>query len=133
MRTILFVLCLLLVALATTTAQPHAFLDHARPLVGSTVASAPHEVTLSFTQKLEPAFSSVTVTDASGNRVDQSKPQISGSTMSVGLKSIGPGTVTCTGTRCPSTPTKPRAISPSTSAAGDLGQSYSSGVQQGAV
>jgi copper resistance protein C len=92
MRTILFVLCLLLVALATTTAQAHAFLDHARPLVGSTVASAPHEVTLSFTQKLEPAFSSVTVTDASGNRVDQGKPQISGSTMSVGLKSIGPGT-----------------------------------------
>ncbi len=56
------------------------------------MASAPHQVTLSFTQTLEPAFSSVTVTDASGGRVDQGKPRISGSTMSVALKSIGPGT-----------------------------------------
>jgi methionine-rich copper-binding protein CopC len=92
MRTVLIVASLLLVALATTMAQAHAFLDHARPLVGSTVASAPHEVTLSFTQKLEPAFSGVTITDASGARVDQGKPQISGSTMSVALKSIGSGT-----------------------------------------
>jgi copper resistance protein C len=92
MRTLLIVLSLLFAPLAVITVQAHAFLDHASPLVGSTVASAPHEVTLSFTQNLEPAFSSVTVTDPSGGRVDQGKPQISGSTMSVVLKSIGPGT-----------------------------------------
>ena len=73
-------------------AQAHAFLDHASPLVGSTVPAAPHEVTLSFTQNLEPAFSTVEVTDASGARVDQGKAQISGNTMRVGLKSLGPGT-----------------------------------------
>jgi methionine-rich copper-binding protein CopC len=92
MRTLPIVLSLLLVPLATIAARAHAFLDHASPLVGSTVASAPREVTLSFTQNLEAAFSSVTVTDASGGRVDQGKPQVSGSTMSVALKSIGPGT-----------------------------------------
>jgi methionine-rich copper-binding protein CopC len=74
------------------TACAHAFLDRASPLVGSTVATAPREVTLSFTQSLEPSFSSVQVTDAKGTRVDQGKAQISGSTMRVGLKALSPGT-----------------------------------------
>jgi methionine-rich copper-binding protein CopC len=91
-RTLPVIVSSLLVMLAITPARTHAFLDRASPLVGSTVPSAPHEVALSFTQTLEPAFSSVPVTDASGGRVDQGKPRVSGSTMSVGLKSIGPGT-----------------------------------------
>jgi hypothetical protein len=82
---------LLLVALGAGAARAHAFLDHASPLVGSTVATAPHEVALTFTQNLEAAFSSVEVTDAKGVRVDQGKPQISGNTMRVGLKAAGPG------------------------------------------
>ena len=73
-------------------AHAHAFLDHASPLVGSTVASAPREVSLTFTQNLEAAFSSVQVTDANGARVDQGKAQISGNTMRVGLKSLSAGT-----------------------------------------
>jgi copper resistance protein C len=92
MRTRISVLSLVLLALTAAAAHAHAFLDRASPLVGSSVASAPHEVTLSFTQQLEPAFSSVQVTDAKGARVDVGKAQISGSTMRVGLKSLGPGT-----------------------------------------
>jgi copper resistance protein C len=92
MRTRISVLSLLLVALGGVAAHAHAILEHASPLVGSTVAAAPREVTLSFTQNLEPAFSSVQVTDAKGARVDQGKPQISGGTMHVGLKSLAPGT-----------------------------------------
>jgi copper resistance protein C len=91
MRTLVIIGTLLLVPLAITSAQAHAFLDHASPLVGSTVRTAPREVVLSYTQNLEAAFSTVEVTDASGARVDQGKPQVSGSTMRVGLKSIGPG------------------------------------------
>jgi copper resistance protein C len=53
----------------------HALLDHASPLAGSTVASAPREVSLTFTQNLESAFSSIQVTDANGARVDQGKAQ----------------------------------------------------------
>jgi copper resistance protein C len=81
----------LLVALGTGAARAHAFLDHATPLVGSTVATAPHEVALTFTQNLEPAFSSMQVTDAKGVRVDQGKPQISGNGMRIGLKPLTPG------------------------------------------
>jgi copper resistance protein C len=90
-RTRIIVISLLLAVVATTGASAHAFLDHATPLVGSTVAAAPREVALTFTQNLEAAFSSVQVTDPKGVRVDQGKPQISGNTMRVGLKASGPG------------------------------------------
>lgn len=86
------VISLLAALLATNAAQAHAFLDHANPLVGSTVAAAPREVTLTFTQSLEPAFSTVTVTGPNGTRVDAGKAQVSGNTMRIGLKSAGPGT-----------------------------------------
>jgi len=91
MRKFLTIVPLLLIALAPVAAQAHAFLDHASPLVGSTVPAAPHEVVLTFTQNLEAAFSTAQVTDASGARVDQGKAQVSGSTMTIGLKSLGPG------------------------------------------
>jgi copper resistance protein C len=92
MRISITLLSLLVLPLSGSPAGAHAFLDHASPLVGSTVQTAPREVSLFFTQKLEPAFSSVEVNDASGARVDSGKAQVSGSTMSVGLKALGPGT-----------------------------------------
>jgi methionine-rich copper-binding protein CopC len=91
MRRFFTIVPLLFIALAPVGAQAHAFLDHANPLVGSTVPAAPHEVVLTFTQNLEPAFSTAQVTDSSGARVDQGKAQVSGNTMTVALKSIGPG------------------------------------------
>jgi methionine-rich copper-binding protein CopC len=57
---------LLFASLGNAAAHAHAFLDHASPLVGSSVASAPREVSLTFTQ----------------NR----------NTMHVVLKAAGPGT-----------------------------------------
>ena len=82
----------LLLVLATGAAQAHAFLDHAEPRVVNKVASPPREVTLWFTQKLEPAFSSVTVTNAAGERVDSGKPRVSGEQMSISLRAGGAGT-----------------------------------------
>jgi methionine-rich copper-binding protein CopC len=86
------ILSLLFVAFGSIAAYAHAFLDHASPLVGSNVASAPREVSLTFTQNLEAAFSSVQLTDSNGARVDRGKPQISGNTMRIGLKSLSQGT-----------------------------------------
>jgi methionine-rich copper-binding protein CopC len=82
----------LLLVLATAGASAHALLDHAEPRVGNTVAAPPREVTLWFTQKLEPALSSITVTNAAGQRIDIGKVSISGSQMSVSLRPGGPGT-----------------------------------------
>jgi copper resistance protein C len=92
MRTTVITVIMLIFLLGNGAARAHAFLDHASPLVGSTVPTAPHEVSLSFTQNLEAAFSSVEVTDGGGARVDLGEPEISGSSMRVGLKSLSPGT-----------------------------------------
>ena len=92
MRTRIFVLSLLLVGPGGADAHAHAMLASASPSVGGSVGAAPRQVTLSFTQGLETAFSSVQVTDSKGARVDTGKAQVSGSTMSVGLKNVGPGT-----------------------------------------
>ncbi len=92
MRMPFLLAALLIVLFGAPSARAHAFLDHASPLVGSTVDAAPHEVSLSFTQSLEPAFSTVTVTDSSGAEVSQGKAQVSGNTMRVGLKAVGAGT-----------------------------------------
>src|SRR5882762_11713370 len=75
-------------------AQAHAALDRTNPLVGSTVASAPRTVSLTFTERLEPAFSTIRVENASGERVDAGKPQVergSANVLRVGLKSLPPG------------------------------------------
>jgi len=82
----------LLLLLTAGEASAHAMLDHAEPRVGNKVATAPREVTLWFTQKLEPAFSTIEVTDSAGKRVDGGKTRVSGSQMSVSLRAAGPGT-----------------------------------------
>ena len=90
-RPAIVVILSLLLWLVTGEASAHAFLDHAQPRVGNTVATAPREVTLWFTQKLEPAFSTITVTNAAGQRVDTGKTRVSGNQMSVSLRSGGAG------------------------------------------
>src|ERR1700676_3863904 len=90
-RSVILIIPLLLL-LVTGEASAHAFLDHAEPRVGNTVATAPREVRLWFTQKLEPAFSTITVTNAVGQRVDTGKSRVSGNQMSVSLRSGGAGT-----------------------------------------
>src|SRR5246127_3095794 len=92
MRMQTFAMTALLTVMVGTAAEAHAFLDHAEPRVGSTVPTAPRELVLSYTQNLEPAFSSVEVSDASGARVDLGKPKIEASTMRVGLKQLPRGT-----------------------------------------
>ena len=91
MRKLFAIAVVVFTTLAATSAFAHAFLDHADPRVGSTVAAAPPELTLWFTQKLEPAFSRVEVTGPSGSSIG-GKAQVSGNTMRVGIKSAGPGT-----------------------------------------
>ena len=113
MRILSFATSALLAIMLGTAAEAHAFLDHAEPRVGSTVPTAPRELSLSFTQKLEPAFSSVEVSDANGARVDLGKPSVSASVMRIRLKQLISREPTgSAGTFCRSIPTRPRAASP---------------------
>jgi methionine-rich copper-binding protein CopC len=82
----------LLLLLVTGEATAHALLDRAEPRVGNAVATAPQQVTLWFKQKLEAAFSTITVTNAAGKRVDTGKTRVSGNQMSVSLNPGGAGT-----------------------------------------
>jgi methionine-rich copper-binding protein CopC len=72
----------------------HAMLDHASPAVGSTVSPAPKSLTLTYSEKLEPAFSSVAVRNAQGASVTAGKASVSGTQMRVPLKALPPGTYT---------------------------------------
>jgi copper resistance protein C len=80
--------------LISRAAFPHAFLDRASPAVGSSVASAPANLKLTYTEAVEPAFSTVTVKNASGERVDDGKPaaESGGRVLQVKLKPLQAGT-----------------------------------------
>jgi hypothetical protein len=80
--------------LIAPAAYAHAFLDRASPAVGSEVTGSPSALNLTYTEPVEPLFSTVTVTDAAGTRVDAGKPtpQDDGRILSVPLKTLPPGT-----------------------------------------
>jgi len=82
-------ICLTLVNFRT--AHTHADLHHSTPPAGSTMLTAPQEVSLLFTENIEPAFSSIEVTNSSGERVDQGRAETSGNTLRIGLKALSPG------------------------------------------
>jgi hypothetical protein len=91
----MLLLLLLLLLAAAPSAEAHAFLDHADPGVGSSLSKAPTAITLKFTEELEPAFSSVEVTDQSGRRVDASDAKVDpkdASQLHATLKPLTPGT-----------------------------------------
>ena len=86
-------------ALVTLFASPivahaHAMLDHASPAVGSTVATAPKQITITFTEKLEAKFSSIEVQNAQGAAVQAGKATLgeSATDLRVPLKPLPPGT-----------------------------------------
>jgi copper resistance protein C len=64
-------LALVTCALAATGASGHAMLQGAEPRLESALKRAPDEVKLSFTERLEPAYSSIRVLDERGQRVDR--------------------------------------------------------------
>ena len=65
--------CLALVACiaGAITASAHAVLQQAEPRVESTLKRAPEEVRLYFSERLEPAYSSVRVLNDHGAQVDR--------------------------------------------------------------
>jgi copper resistance protein C len=76
-----------------TSAWAHAFLDHSNPPVGARV-TAPKQVSIWFTEAVEPAFSRIEVTDSSGTRVDEGGTHIGANRelLHVRVKPLSPGT-----------------------------------------
>jgi copper resistance protein C len=75
-------------------AWAHAFLDHSSPAVGTT-GPAPKEVSIWFTEEIEPAFSRIEVIDGAGNRVDEGGTHIDAANrelLHVAVRNLPPGT-----------------------------------------
>jgi hypothetical protein len=83
-----------LVALVPTVALAHAQLQKASPPVGSTMRSAPPELVLTFTERLEPALSRIEVHDGAGRRVEKGAARVGGDgrQLAVELVPLTPGT-----------------------------------------
>jgi methionine-rich copper-binding protein CopC len=79
--------------LAAPPAWAHAFLDRAAPAVGSEVSRSPPALTLTYSEPVEPLFSTILVTDASGAPVNDGKPAVQGDAriLVVRLKVLQPG------------------------------------------
>jgi copper resistance protein C len=95
-RTLVALLPLLL-ALSTSAAHAHAFLDRAEPRVGNTVKSPPRTVALWFTQNLESTFSAIEVRDANGVQMNAGKASVDTNDrklLRVPLKALSAGTYT---------------------------------------
>ena len=76
-RTIILIgACAVLTLSGAVTAFAHPRVVSATPTVGGTVKTAPSEVTIRFNEKLEPAFSSVTIRDSTGKQVDKGDPHV---------------------------------------------------------
>ncbi len=76
-------------------ALAHAFLKSATPAVGSTVPAAPAQVVITFTEGVEPGFSTIEVQDAVGKRVDKGDVHAApgdNTRLAVGLNPLTPGT-----------------------------------------
>jgi copper resistance protein C len=75
----------------------HAYPTHQSPSAGSTVSTSQKDVAIDFDDGLEPAFSSIAVTDLRGNSVANGKSVVDPSNekhMSVALNALTPGDFT---------------------------------------
>jgi copper resistance protein C len=82
---------------ACQLAHAHAYPKHQDPAAGATVPTTQKDVAIEFDDAIEPAFSSIAVTDAGGKSVTSGKSEIDASDtkhMSVGLNALTPGVYT---------------------------------------
>ncbi|MBZ5795319.1 copper homeostasis periplasmic binding protein CopC [Burkholderia contaminans] len=86
-----------ILAAAPAAASAHGKLESATPATGSTVDTAPDTLRLTFNEDLEPAFSSVKVSDANGNAVTRDKAKVDAANprvMTLAMPKLVPGAYT---------------------------------------
>jgi hypothetical protein len=75
----------------------HAFLQRASPPVGAQLPVSPAAVTITYTEGVEPDFSTIEVRNAAGTRVDKADPHLIGgeqTRLSVSLPKLPAGEYT---------------------------------------
>ncbi len=95
MRSLTYVCTSTLLLLVPTLALAHAQLRQADPPVGGTVRASPAQVELTFSEAVEPRFSTIAVEDAGGVRIDKNDPHVmqgDAKHLAVSLGVLPPGT-----------------------------------------
>jgi methionine-rich copper-binding protein CopC len=80
--------------LLPVASHAHALLTKAQPAVGTSVSTAPTSVSITYSEGVEPRFSTITVTDRAGQRVDKNDPHLVGGDnthLAVDLPTLPPG------------------------------------------
>ena len=85
------ILTSIVIACCAAPAFGHAFLQHAEPGAGAALKPPPIRIALTFSEKLEPVFSGLAVTDSSGRNVAAGAVVIRGSSMVAQVRSLAPG------------------------------------------
>jgi methionine-rich copper-binding protein CopC len=94
LTSIFFSLFIAFICVLPGKALAHAFPDHSDPRVGASVAVSPALVRIWFDSELEPAFSTVSVQDEKGKRVDKGDGHVDSSDntlLEAGLPALRPG------------------------------------------
>jgi methionine-rich copper-binding protein CopC len=86
-----FILTSIAITCCATPAFAHAFLRHAEPGAGAVLKAPPSRVALTFSEKLEPVFSGVVVTDSAGRNVEGGTVAVRGNSIAAPLRSLPPG------------------------------------------
>ena len=81
-RTLSFCLVVPLILFGATAAQAHAHLRRSDPAAGASISTPPSEIRLEFSEGVEPKFSGIVLTPASGGPIATQAPS-SGPTKSV--------------------------------------------------
>ena len=79
---------------AASPAFAHAHLRSATPAVDGTVSTSPSDIAITYSEGVEPKFSTIEVQDATGKRVDKNDPHTAtgdNKILSVGLPALPPG------------------------------------------
>jgi copper resistance protein C len=85
--------------LASPSASAHAGLKGSSPEAGASLAAPPREIALTFNEKIEQAFSSITVADGQGKEVTAEKAKVDGANPAVlrlEVPALAAGTYTVT-------------------------------------
>ncbi|HEV7815034.1 MAG TPA: copper homeostasis periplasmic binding protein CopC [Janthinobacterium sp.] len=76
LHTMILAIAMVAATLASPFASAHAKLTSSNPEAGATLAAAPKEIALTFNEKIEAAFSSITLADAEGKAVAPGKAKV---------------------------------------------------------
>jgi copper resistance protein C len=84
--------------ISTSSAFPHAAMIRSNPVADAILQTAPREVAIFFSERIQAARSSIIVEDANGSRVDNGDSSVdaNGRVMRVSLKSLAAGTYNVT-------------------------------------